>query len=175
MHDERSWGTLARLLVAPARFMGLLVGKLGVRLVVGFVQMLVLLLWGRLVFGISLGPSPPALVLLTAAIAFATAALGLLIGAVAGTREQTLPLSLATALGLSALGGLWWPLSVVPAWLRILGQLFFPAWAMYGMTDLILRDRGLGATLVPVGVLVLQGAVLLAIGLWMFRTRYLPR
>jgi len=175
MHDERSWGTLPRLLVAPARFMQLLVGKLGVRFVLGFVQLLVLLLWGRLVFGISLGSSLPALGLLTAAIAFATSALGLLIGAVAGTREQTLPLSLATTLGLSALGGLWWPLSLVPAWLRTLGQLFFPTWAMYGMTDLILRDRGLEATLLPVGVVALQGVALLAIGLWTFRVRYLPR
>ena len=175
MHDERSWGTLPRLLVAPARFLRLLVGKLGMRLVLGFVQLLVLLFWGRFVFGISLGSSAPALVLLTAAIAFAAAALGLLIGAVAATREQTLPLSLATTLGLSALGGLWWPLSIVPAWLRILGQLFFPTWAMYGMTDLILRDRGVEATLLPVGILVMQGTALLAIGLWTFRARYLPR
>ncbi|HBZ70167.1 MAG TPA: hypothetical protein DEP35_10700 [Deltaproteobacteria bacterium] len=175
MHDERSWGTLPRLLLAPARFTRLFVGKLGVRVVLGFVQLLVLLLWGRLVFGISLGPSIPALLLLTAAIAFATAALGLLIGAVAATREQTLPLSLAATLGLSALCGLWWPLSFVPAWLRNLGQLFFPTWAMYGMTDLILRERGLGATLLPVGVTVMQGAALLAIGLWIFRARYMPR
>jgi len=175
MHDERGWGTLPRLLVAPARFMRLLVGKLGVRLVLGFAQLLVLLLWGRLVFGISLGASTSGLVLLSVAIAFASAALGLFIGAIAATREQTLPLSLATTLGLSALGGLWWPLSLVPAWLRILGQLFFPTWAMYGMTDLILRDRGLEATLLPVGVVLLQGTALLAVGLWAFRGRYMPR
>jgi ABC-2 type transport system permease protein len=175
MHDERSWGTLPRLLVAPTRFARLLIGKLGVRFVLGYLQFLVLLLWGRLVFGISLGSSAAALVLLTAATAFAAAALGLLIGALAGTREQTLPLSLATALGLSALSGLWWPLGLVPRWLRILGQLFFPTWSMYGMTDLILRGRGLEAILLPFGVVLLQGIVLLATGLWIFRARYLRR
>jgi ABC-type multidrug transport system permease subunit len=175
MHDERGWGTLPRLLVAPARFTQLLVGKLGVRFVLGFVQLLGLLLFGRLVFGISLGSSVPALVLLGAATAFSTAALGLALGAVAATREQTLPLSLATTLGLSGLGGLWWPLSLVPAWLRVLGQLFFPTWAMYGLTDLILRDRGFGAALFPIGVMMFEGAALLAVGLWIFRMRYMPR
>ena len=116
MHDERNWGTLTRLLVAPGGLRRILAGKLGVRVVVGLVQALVLLLWGRLVFGISLGSSPWALVVLSAALAFAAAALGVLVAAVAATREQTLPLSLAVTLGLAALGGLWWPISLVPAW-----------------------------------------------------------
>src|SRR4029453_11114015 len=171
MHDEHNWGTLARLRVAPGGFAPLLAGKLGVRFVVGFAQALVLLLWGRFAFGISLGSSPWALVVLTAALAFPAAALGLLFAAVASTREQTLPLSLAITLGLAALGGLWWPINLVPAWLRVLGQLFFPTWTMYGMSDLILRDRGFEAILVPVAVTAAQGVLLLATALHLFRSR----
>jgi len=171
MHDERNWGTLTRLLVAPAGFARLLAGKLGARFVAGFVQAMLLLLWGHWVFGVSLGSSAAAIVLLTAGIAFAAAALGLLVAAVAATREQTLPLSLVTTLGLAALGGLWWPISFVPDWLRLVGQAFFPTWGMYGLSDLILRDRGLAAVLVPLAVMVIQGALMLAIGLWLFRAR----
>jgi hypothetical protein len=64
---------------------------------------------------------------------------------------------------------------MVPNWLRELGQLFFPSWAMYGLTDLILRDRGLEAAFFPAGVMLLEGTALLAIGLWIFRLRYTPR
>jgi ABC-2 type transport system permease protein len=143
-------------------------GKLAVRFVVGLAQALVLLLWGRLVFGISLGSSPAGLVVLTAALVFAAAALGLLVAAVASTREQTLPLSLAITLTLAALGGLWWPISLVPEWLRMLGQLFFPTWTMYGMSDLILRDRGFEAVLIPVAVTAAQGVLILGLALRVF-------
>jgi ABC-type multidrug transport system permease subunit len=171
MHDERAYGTLARLLIAPSGFAPLLTGKLGVRCALGFAQMVVLLLWGRWMFGLSLGSSPLALAAVAAALAFAAAALGLLVAAVAATREQTLPISLATTLGLAAVGGLWWPISLVPQWLRVFGQLFFPTWAMYGLSDLILRDRGFDAVLAPVAVMAAQGALLLAAALWLFRRR----
>ena len=175
LHDERDCGTLTRLLVAPAGFAALLSGKLGARVVVGFAQTLVLLLAGRLVFRLSLGSSPAALTLLSAAVAFAATALGLFIAALATSREQTLPLSLAAVLGLAALGGLWWPISLVPAWLRAAGECFFPTWAMYAMTDLMLRDRGLEALSLPLVVLLLQGGLLLAAGFWIFRRRQAGR
>ena len=175
LHDELSSGTLERLLMAPAGFSWLLVGKLGARFVIGFVQTLVLLLWGRLFFGVSLGSSATALCAVAAALAAAAAALGLLVAAVASTREQTLPLSLATTLGLAALGGLWWPISVAPVWLQSVGNIFFSTWAMQAMTDLILRHRGLGQISAPIGVLALEAAVLLAAGLWLFRRRYSAR
>ena len=175
LHDERDAGTLPRLLVAPTAFAALLTGKLGARVVVGFLQTLLLLVAGRVVFGLSLGTSPAALVVLAAALALAAGALGLLVAAIAATREQTLPLSLAMVLGLAALGGLWWPIALVPAWLRTLGECFFPTWAMYGMTDLILRDRGLEAVTLPTAILLGQGALLLAGGLWLFRRRQVRR
>ena len=175
MHDELGAGTLTRLLVAPVAFSRLVIGKVGVRFVVGCAQGIALLYWGRLLFGISLGSSATALIGLSAALAFAAAALGLLVGASAATREQTLPLSLATTLSLSALAGLWWPISVVPDWLQRVGQCFFPTWAMYGMTDVILRDRGLAAMATPIAVMLAQGALCLAVGLWLLRRRQAAR
>src|SRR5262245_13938837 len=173
LHDERNWGTLTRLFVAPGGFAAPLIGKLAVRSFVGLLQTLVLLYWGRVAFGVSLGAAPGALVVLSAALAFAAAALGLFVAALAATREQTLPLSLAITLGLAALGGLWWPISLVPEWLRALGQCFFPTWAMYGMTDLILRDRGFAAIGMPVAVMAAQGLLMLAIAIPVFRARHM--
>ncbi|MEO8605288.1 MAG: ABC transporter permease [bacterium] len=175
MHDELQSGALTRLLVAPVAFARLMLGKVGVRFVVGCVQALALLGWGWLLFGISLGSSVAAVIGLSAALAFASAALGLLVAGLAATREQALPLSLATTLSLAALGGLWWPINLVPIWLQRLGQCFFPTWAMYGMTDLILRDRGFAAALVPIAVISVQGVLCLAVGLWLLRRRHARR
>lgn len=42
---------------------------------------------------------------------------------------------------------------------------------MYGMTDLILRDRGLGAALPPIAVMVAQGLLCLAASAALLRRR----
>lgn len=171
LHDERGWRTLPRLLASPVSAGRIVVGSVGMRVVVGIVQGLVLLVWGRLVLGVSLGASPVGLVLLIATSTFAAAALGLVVGAVASSREQTLPLALAATLGLAALCGLWWPLSLVPERLRIVGELFFPTWAMYGLTDLILRDAGIAGIAWPLAITLGEGLLLLGVGLVVLRAR----
>jgi ABC-type multidrug transport system permease subunit len=175
MHAERDQGTVERLLVAPGGFSWFLLGKLGARFVVGVVQLLLLLLWGHLVFGISLGSSPWAFPVLSVAIVFATVAMGFLVASLATSREQTLILSLAFVLAFSALGGLWWPEQMEPPWMRRLSPLVFTTWAMRGLTDIILRDRGLLEIARPIGMLFAQGVVMLLAALWIFRTRYAAR
>jgi ABC-2 type transport system permease protein len=175
MHDERDWGTLSRLLVAPGGFTPILLGKLAARYVVGVAQMLLLLGWGRWRFGVSLGSSPWAFLLLTTAAVFAVVAAGMLVAGLARTREQTLPLGLSVVMGLSALGGCWWPQWVQPDWMKTLSPLVFTTWAMRGLNDLILRDRGLEAMALPVGILLVYGAATLALGLGLFRVRYSAR
>ena len=175
MHDEKDWGTMARLLVAPGGFTRILLGKLAARFVVGVLQMLVLLAWGHYVFGVSLGSSPVAFVLLTMAAVFAVVAAGMLVAGLAQSREQTLPLGLSLVMALSALGGCWWPQSMQPDWMNRISPVVFTTWAMRGLNDLILRERGLDAVALPVGVLVVYGAVTMAVGLWLFRMRFSAR
>jgi linearmycin/streptolysin S transport system permease protein len=175
MHDERDWGTLARLLVAPGGFTRILLGKLAARFVVGVLQMLVLLAWGHFFFGVSLGSSPVAFVLLTMAAVFAVVAAGMLVAGLARSREQTLPLGLSMVMALSALGGLWWPQSMQPDWMNRVSPAVFTTWAMRGLNDLILRERGLDAVALPVGVLIVYGAVTMALGLRLFRLRFSAR
>jgi ABC-2 type transport system permease protein len=175
MHDERDWGTLARLLVAPGGFTRILLGKLAARFVVGVMQMLVLLAWGHFVFGVSLGSSPIAFVLLTMAAVFAVVAAGMLVAGLARSREQTLPLGLSMVMALSALGGCWWPQSMQPDWMNRVSPVVFTTWAMRGLNDLILRERGLDAVALPIGVLIVYGAVTMALGLRLFRMRFSAR
>ena len=175
MHDERDWGTLARLLVAPGGFTRILLGKLAARFVVGLVQMIALLAWGHWIFGVSLGPSPWAFLVLVAASVFAIVAAGMLVAGLARTREQTLLLGLALVMVFSGLGGCWWPLWMQPDWMRAISPAIFTTWAMRGLNDLILRQRGLDALALPVAVLVGYGLATLSAGLWLFRSRFSAR
>jgi ABC-2 type transport system permease protein len=171
MHDERDWGTLSRLLVAPGGFTPILVGKLAARFVIGVLQMIVLLAWAHWVFGVSLGCSPLAFLLLSGASVLAVVAAGMLVAGLARSREDTLPIGLSLVMGLSALGGLWWPQSMQPEWMTRISPAVFTTWAMRGLNDLILRQRGLGAVLLPVGVLVAYALAMVGLGFWLFRSR----
>ena len=175
LHDERDWGTVERLLVAPGGFTRLLIGKLGARFVLGVLQMVALFAWGHWFFNLSLGSSVLAFAILTAAIVFAVVSVGLLAGGMARTREQTIPLGLTFVMVLSALGGLWWPASIQPQWMSRISDLVFTSWAMRGMNDLVLRDRGVVAIAAPAGLLVANGVLTTAIGLRLFRTRHSAR
>jgi ABC-2 type transport system permease protein len=175
MHEELGSGTLARLLIAPRSLTWILTGKLLVRVVVGVVQLLALLVFGHFVFGISLGPSLLALLVLAMAIVFPTVGLGLFAAGVARTREQAMPIGLAFVLAFSCLGGLWWPPWVTPLWMQNISSVVFTTWAMQGMQDLMLRGRGLEALPLTTSVLAANGIGLTALGLVLFRTRFLAR
>lgn len=171
LHDERDWRTLPRLLVAPASLNALLIGKLAARFVVGVIQLVLLLLWARFAFGVSLGSSPLALLALAGAVVFVTVATGLLVAGLTANRAQVQPLGLAVVVVLSGLGGLWWPPAMGPQWMEAVSPALYTTWAMRGLNDLVLRNRGLEAMGAPVVVLTLYGLATLAIGLGLFRAR----
>jgi ABC-2 type transport system permease protein len=175
MHDERDHGTLARLLVAPGGFTRILLGKLGARFVVGVAQMLVLLAWANWMFRVSLGSSPLGLLLLVAASVFAVVAVGMLVAGLSRSREQTIPLGLSLVLALSALGGCWWQQSMQPEWMSRIAPAVLTTWVMRGLNDLILRERGLDAIVLPASVLLAYGAATLAVGIQLFRFRHSAR
>jgi ABC-2 type transport system permease protein len=174
LHHERDWATLPRLLIAPAGVHRALAGGLAARFALGTLQMLVLLVWSHLAFGVSLGSSPLALVVLMAAVVLATVATGLLVAAVTRSRAQAQPLGLAVAVVLSGLGGLWWPPSMTPDWMQAISPFAYTTWAMDALNDLVLRDRGLDATVEPVGALALYAGVVFVVGLWLFGRRHRP-
>ncbi|HZR82967.1 MAG TPA: ABC transporter permease [Candidatus Binatia bacterium] len=169
LRSENDWGTTARLLIAPVGYGRVLLAKLGARMVVGAAQLLVLLLWGNVAFGISLGTSRVALVLVVVACAFGAVSLAMLVAGIAGSSAQVLPLALAFVLLMSAVAGLWWPITSEPPWMQRVAELVFPTWAMRALTNLVLRDRGLAAVVTPVLVTLAESAAVLAVGMHLFR------
>jgi ABC-2 type transport system permease protein len=169
LYDEREWGAILRLLSAPIPRVSVLGGKLLARFLVGLVQLVVLFLYGHLVFDLSLGQAPAALGLVMIATVFSMTGFSLLVSAFTRTREQVIPLGLTVIMIFCALGGCWWPLYQMPPWLQQVAELSFTTWAMEGFHDVILRDRGLLDILPGVGVLVVYGAACLAGGVWFQR------
>lgn len=167
--QERQWGTLRRLAVMPINKMSIIGGKwLGVVLA-GILQMLLLIGAGALLFKVAWGNNPLALLIMVVSFALCVSALGLLLAALVKTIAQANSLGTILVLSISALGGAWWPLEIVPDWLQTVAKLSPISWAMSGFQDIIVRNQGVTAVLPEAAVLLLFTAVFLGIGLWRFK------
>lgn len=169
LRDEEVWGTSGRLSIAPIAPALVLGGKLLARLLIGTVQLLVLLLFGHFVYGLTLGHSPVALCLVVVAIVFSMACFGVIVAALARTREQVIPVGLSVVFLLSSVGGLWWPMFEEPKWMQVVAQGAMTTWSMLAIHDVMLRDRSLLEVAPKLLILSAYGVVSFVIGLRLFR------
>jgi ABC-2 type transport system permease protein len=67
------------------------------------------------------------------------------------------------------LGGVFWPLEVVPAFMQKIAQFVPQTWAMKGFTELMARGGGVGDILGSVAILMGFAVVFLAMGITRIR------
>jgi ABC-type Na+ efflux pump permease subunit len=170
--DEHDWGTLERLRSAAAPLWTTLTGKLLARFMVGFIQMVVLFAAGYVLFGISLGRTPAALMMPAAAIAFAGAAFGLIVAGVGKTRDAVLPVGAIVIMTMAAIGGCWWPIDFEPNWMQHVALALPTTWAMRAFNDLMIRDLAASSALLPTAVNFGFGIVYSVIGVAIARRRF---
>ena len=169
LREEEVWGTNRRLSIAPVSPAALLGGKLMARLVVGIAQLLVLLLFGHLVYGLTLGHSPLALSLVVTAVVFSMTCFAAIVAGFVRTREQAIPVGLSVVFVLAALGGLFWPLYDLPKWMQTAANGAVTTWSMFAIQDVILRDKDLAEVSPKLLILFAYGLVSFLIGLRFFR------
>ena len=169
--DERDWGTFDRVRSLPVPARNIVLGKLASRFAVGVAQMIVLFAVGFALFRISLGPQPWGLLLPIVGIVFVGTALGLIVAAIAPSRDAVVPLGSVLIVTMAAVGGCWWPIDIEPRWMRSVAHALPTTWAMEAFNDLMIRGRRADAAYVPTAVLLGFGAAYLAIGLALFRRR----
>jgi ABC-type Na+ efflux pump permease subunit len=170
--DEHDWGTLERLRSASAPLWATLTGKLLARFVVGFIQMAVLFAAGYVLFGISLGRTPAALMMPAAAVAFAGAAFGLIVAGVGKTRDAVLPVGAIVIMTMAAIGGCWWPIDFEPAWMQQVALALPTTWAMHAFNDLMIRNLAASSAIIPSAVNFGFGIIYTLIGVAIARRRF---
>jgi ABC-2 type transport system permease protein len=97
LREEEVWHTSARLSTSPLTSVSILGGKLLARLIVGTAQLLLLLLFGHLVYGLRLGHSPVALIVVATAVVAAMTCFAAVVGSLVRTQEQAIPVGLAVS------------------------------------------------------------------------------
>ncbi|HEY6321659.1 MAG TPA: ABC transporter permease [Thermoanaerobaculia bacterium] len=167
---EKQNGLIRRQAALPLSRAVLFAGKLAGRVLLAAVQAVLLLLAGRLLFGLSLGSSPAGLALLLGAYLLAVAALSTFLGAVLSSPEQASAVGWTSSMVLAALGGCWWPSEVMPRWLWSAAHVLPTPWAMDGFHALISFGHGVEAVLLPAAVLLGFAALFAALGSALLRS-----
>jgi ABC-2 type transport system permease protein len=165
---ERKQWTLQRLVVLPLHRYEILGGKVLFYFTLGMIQYAVV--FSVAIFtGTYLGRDMLALVLIMTAFVFCITALTLLLATIIKTQQQADGVTLLLAMTLAPLGGAWWPLEIVPQFMQVIGRFSPVSWAMDSYRSLIFLNGDLSTVLVNVGVLVMMGMVMFAIGVMRFK------
>ena len=166
---ERQGQTLERLLSNGARRESIILGKFVGIAFRGLLQLAVLWTVGILAFGIDLGLSPAAVVLVSVLMALTSAAFGVMLASAVVNIKAATTAGVLVSLTLAPIGGCWWPLFITPEWMQSLARLTPHGWANVAFNKLMLFGADFGDVSQEMIALAAFGVVFLIVALWRFR------
>ena len=152
--DEVESGTLDRILSTRVSMSKLLAGKLVYLWSLGVAQLIVMFVWGALVFRLPLMSHLAGFAIMTSVTALTCATFGLLLASVSRTRAQLSAISTLAVLSISALGGSMFPRFLMSEKLQRASLVLFNSWALDGYINVFWREAPLSTLVAPVAVLI---------------------
>lgn len=167
---ERDIGTLCRLKMSRVTPAGLLLGKTAPFFIISLVQSGLLFAFGRVLFGMSWGNTPAALILVVVCTSLAATALGLLVATVVRSDSQVAAYANFLVITMAALSGCFIPRDWQPEVLRQIGLITPHAWALIAYDELLVRAHANYAVVGRCCLMVLTfAAAFFTLGWWRFR------
>jgi ABC-2 type transport system permease protein len=165
MVKEKNQGTFVRLRTHPVSYATFLGGKTIVFLVVALLQFALMLLVGVYLFSwiglpkLEISGRLPLLFFVAFFAGLAAVGLGLLLGTIANTQEQSAPFGATLVVILAALGGVWVPVFAMPEFMQVLSKISPMNWGLNAFYDVFLRNVGLKELLPEITLLFLFFAI----------------
>ena len=168
--EDRKKGVLGRMLFSPLSTGEVFQAKLLGRWSMGLLQAVMLIVVGKIIWGLNLGSVPLAL-LVIAVFALAMAALSVFIGSLCTKEDMIVGLAVLLANIFAGLGGCWWPNEIVPPAVRTVARISPAYWAMDALHKLRFFQGGFADILPHLAVLLTLAIVLTAVAGKAFRIR----
>ncbi|MFS4466572.1 ABC transporter permease [Maribacter sp. 2210JD10-5] len=171
MVNEKNQGTFVRLRTQPIPYAIVLGGKGLVFLMVSIVQFAFMLLVGIYLFPLlglprlDVSGRLPMLFIVAFFAGLAAVGLGLLLGTVAKSQEQSAPFGATFVVILAAIGGVWVPVFAMPKFMQVLSNLSPMNWGLSAFYDVFLRNVGFKEIIPEIGLLLVffLGTTIIAI------------
>ncbi len=151
--DEKENSTLDRLLCSRLTMDQLLLGKWLYLMIIGSLQLVLMFVWGALVFKIDLLGHLDGFLAMTVVTSGAAASFALLLATLCSSRTQLGWVSTIVILSMSALGGSMVPRYLMSETMQRFGLFTFNAWALDGFNKIFWREEPLERIGLELGVL----------------------
>jgi len=166
---ERERGTMENLLSMPTRPFEVMIGKIIPYILVGYVQVGLILLAARFLFGVPMEGN--LVLLLLAALVFIAAnlAVGITFSTIAQNQLQAMQMSFFFFLPSLLLSGFMFPFRGMPAWAQAIGEVLPLTHFLRIVRGILLKGNGVDEVLLQLWQVALFAAVALTIGVTRFR------
>jgi ABC-2 type transport system permease protein len=164
--DEKNAGLFQRLLSAPVHRSQLLWSRFLFAILLGLVQLTTMFVMGQLLYGVEALNHFGGLLVICTAAAAACAAFGMLIAAVSPNAQAASGLSTFFVMIMSATGGAWFPISLMPPFMQTVGKFTLVYWSMEGFSQVLWAGKSLLEILPTLGILLGIAAGAMAIAVW---------
>ena len=173
--DEKEEGMLKKLLCSPIAPDYIIFGKLVFANIISIIQLTIMFVYAKLVFGLDIMHHLPSLILMIISIAYACAGFGVVLASFAKNRQQVQGYSTLIVLVMSCIGGSMIPLFVMPEIIKKIAVFSVNYWGIQGIYDIFWKQVPItGITFLSrVFVLLGIGTLLNSIALLLFRRNIL--
>jgi ABC-2 type transport system permease protein len=166
---EREEGSLIRIHTLPVNYLTIFMAKVGVYLVVCFIQFVLMVMAGILIlplFGmpvLDISGNQGTLAVMAIVSSLAALGYGIMVGTIARTHQQAAAFGSVSVVILAALGGLWVPVYFFTDAMKTIAGLSPLNWAHQGFIDILLRGSSLPSIMPEITKLLIFFVVTIAI------------
>jgi ABC-2 type transport system permease protein len=169
---EKETGTLEEILVAPVRPYELIIGKVLPYVALASADALIILLVGRIWFGIPFRGSPLVLTVFSLIYLLTSLSLGVLISTVARSQQVAMMMAnLITMLPSVLLSGFIFPISSMPKWLQIVTYIIPARYFLEIIRGVLLKGNGFDVLWPQAAFLLGLAVLLLTVSVKRFKVR----
>lgn len=165
---ERDQGIFHRILAGPVGRAQILWSKFVYGVCIGLLQLVVLFIAGRILYGIDIEHHFGLLLLVCLFAASSCTAFGMLLASLTSTQEAASGLATFVILLMCAVGGAWFPVSLMPEFIQQFSKLTLVYWSMEGFTQVLWADATFVELLPVLGILGGMTAAVMAFAVWRF-------
>ncbi|OQW33910.1 MAG: mannose-1-phosphate guanyltransferase [Nitrospira sp. SG-bin1] len=166
---ERERGTMENLLSMPTRPFEVMIGKVLPYILVGYIQVLLILLAAHFLFHVPIYGNIPMLMVAALVFIIANLAMGITFSTLAQNQLQAVQLSFFFFLPSLLLSGFMFPFRGMPYWAQTIGEVLPLTHFLRIVRGIMLKGNGLHEVLLQLWQIILFAVVALAVGVKRYR------
>jgi ABC-2 type transport system permease protein len=166
---ERERGTMENLMAMPVRPIEIMLAKIAPYIVIGYIQVVLILVFSVLVFQLPVRGSVLLLMVALGVFIASNLALGLTFSTIATNQAQAQQLAQFTLLPSFLLSGFFFPFRGMPLWAQWIGEIFPTTHAMRIVRGILLKGNGVSEILPELWPMALFTLVVIGAAVWFYR------